>query len=268
MPRPRSSRSGESARTRVCYERLRPAQAVARRKRCPLAYLPLGIIEWHGPHNPLGLDGLGVHELCVRAAAKGGGLVFPVPWYGGHRESHFAEANRPVSAAIARLMELPAENFAPGYMGGGTTLDHAEFYLRLLFHVFYEIRSLGFAAIYVLVGHGPFKMYAVLAAGLFERATGIKVEVSYPWDLVPGGKGDHAARVETGIMMALWPELVDLGALPAGPKSALLGINGADPRIGARKLGTAFVKKCVPALAAAGRNLLARQASDGSMSVR
>jgi len=70
MPRPRSSRSGESARTRVCYERLRPAQAVARRKRCPLAYLPLGIIEWHGPHNPLGLDGLGVHELCVRAAAK------------------------------------------------------------------------------------------------------------------------------------------------------------------------------------------------------
>jgi creatinine amidohydrolase/Fe(II)-dependent formamide hydrolase-like protein len=214
------------------------------------------------------LDGLGVHELCVRAAAKGGGLVFPVPWYGGHRESHLAEANRPVSAAIARLMELPAENFAPGYMGGGTTLDHAEFCLRLLFHVLYEIRSLGFAAIYVLVGHGPFKAYAVLAAGLFERATGVKVEVACPWDLVPGGKGDHAARIETGIMMALCPELVDMRVLPAGPGTALVGIDGDDPRIGARKLGAAFVRKCVPALAAAGRKLLARRPFDGSMSVR
>lgn len=42
----------------VRYELLRPAQVVARRTACPLAYLPIGGIEWHGPQNPLGLDGL------------------------------------------------------------------------------------------------------------------------------------------------------------------------------------------------------------------
>ncbi|NLX42186.1 MAG: creatininase family protein, partial [Chloroflexi bacterium] len=30
----------------VRYERLRPAQIVARREACPVAYLPIGTIEW------------------------------------------------------------------------------------------------------------------------------------------------------------------------------------------------------------------------------
>jgi creatinine amidohydrolase len=268
MPRSKLDRLRTRTKSEVCYERLRPAQVVARRTACALAYLPLGIIEWHGLQNPLGLDGLHVHQLCVRAAVRGGGLVFPVAWYGGHRESNLAEANRPISAAIAKLMGLPADNFAPGYMGGGTTLEHAELYLRLLFHIFYQIRSLGFTAIYVLVGHGPLKAYVVLAGGLFERATGVKVGASYARDLVPGTRGDHAGRTETGTMMALCPELVDLGALAPGPKTALVGIDGDDPRTGSRRVGAAFIKKCVPALAIAGRELLARKASDGSMSVR
>jgi len=89
-----------------------------------------------------------------------------------------------------------------------------------------------------------------------------------PRDLVPGTRGDHAGRTETGTMMALCPDLVDLGALPPGPKAALVGIDGDDTRTGARKVGAAFIKKSVPALAIAGRDLFARKASDGSMSVR
>ena len=268
MPQSRSAKSGPSRDELVCYERLRPAQIIARRKACPLAYLPIGPIEWHGLHNPVGLDGLKAHGLCVRAAVRGGGLVFPVPWYGEHRESNLAEANPPISAAIAHLMELPANSFAPGYMGGETVLEHAQLYLQLLMHIFYQIRSLGFAAIYVLVGHGPLKAYAVLAGGLFERATGVKVGVSYGWELVRGMGSDHAGRSETGTMMALAPELVDLSALPRGPKTGLVGIHGDDPRKGARRFGAAFVKQCVPALAAAGQALLARPASDGAMTVR
>ena len=85
----------------VCYELLRPAQAIARRKAYPLAYMPVGIIEFHGLHNPLGLDGLQVHGVCVRAAKKGGGVVFPVPWYGENRGVHLAEVNAPGRKAIA-----------------------------------------------------------------------------------------------------------------------------------------------------------------------
>ena len=252
----------------VRYELLRPAQVVARRTDCPLAYLPLGGIEWHGPQNPLGLDGLKAHEICVRAAAKGGGLVFPVPWYGEAREIHLAEANDPVRPGVAREMGLPEDNFRKGRAGGKTVPAQVLFYQELLFHVYHEIRSLGFEAIYVLVGHGPLKPYAALTSQVFERDTGVKMAASYAGDLVEGYSEDHAARFETGVMMTLRPELVDLSALPDGDKSELVGIGGEDPRHGAAELGQAFVPACVDQLVARGRELLARPASDGAMFVR
>ena len=255
-------------KTDVCYELLRPSQVVERRRTCPLAYLPLGVIEWHGLQNPLGLDGLKVHELCVRAAAKGGGLVFPVPWYGEHRESYLVEANVPIKSAIANEMGLPATNFDPGYMGGRTIIEQSLFYQDLLYHIYYQIRSLGFQAIYVLVGHGPLKNYAILTSKVFERATGIKMEVSFAADLVDGYREDHAGRYETGVMMELRPELVDLTTLPDGDKSELVGIAGEDPRVGSAELGKAFVERCVDRLVKAGSELIARASSDGSMGVQ
>ena len=39
-------------------ERLRPIEIRKRREELSVAYLPLGTLEWHGLHNPLGADGL------------------------------------------------------------------------------------------------------------------------------------------------------------------------------------------------------------------
>ena len=61
----------------VQYERLSPAQIVARRENCPVAYLPIGTLEWHGEHNPVGLDGLKIHALLIACAEEIGGLVLP-----------------------------------------------------------------------------------------------------------------------------------------------------------------------------------------------
>lgn len=38
----------------VRYHMLRPKQVVDRRRRCPVVYIPIGTLEWHGLHNPLG----------------------------------------------------------------------------------------------------------------------------------------------------------------------------------------------------------------------
>ena len=47
------------------------------------SHLPLGTVEWHGGHLPVGLDGLTAHGLCVRGrAARTGGLVYPPLFYG------------------------------------------------------------------------------------------------------------------------------------------------------------------------------------------
>ena len=56
---------------KVLYEELLPEECVQRIQEMPVAYLPLGTLEWHGPHMPLGADGIQSKELFVRVAEKG-----------------------------------------------------------------------------------------------------------------------------------------------------------------------------------------------------
>ena len=60
---------------KVLYEELLPEECVQRIQEMPVAYLPLGTLEWHGPHMPLGADGIQSKELFVRVAEKVGGVV-------------------------------------------------------------------------------------------------------------------------------------------------------------------------------------------------
>ena len=55
---------------KVLYEELLPEEFVQRMQEMPVAYLPLGTLEWHGPHMPLGADGIQSKELFVRVAEK------------------------------------------------------------------------------------------------------------------------------------------------------------------------------------------------------
>jgi creatinine amidohydrolase len=55
----------------------RPEQIAARCESCPVAYIPIGTLEWHGPHNPVGADTLQAEGLALLCASKGSGLVFP-----------------------------------------------------------------------------------------------------------------------------------------------------------------------------------------------
>jgi creatinine amidohydrolase len=47
----------------VRYHTLRPTQNVKRRQAYPVAYIPIGTIECHGAHNPLGSDTLQAEGL-------------------------------------------------------------------------------------------------------------------------------------------------------------------------------------------------------------
>ncbi len=92
---------------KVCYEQMWPREVVVARQAKPLAYLPLGTLEWHGPHNVLGLDAIKAHALCERAARVGGGLVMPPLWWGEHREIQLMEVNRGHGERIRDAMQLP-----------------------------------------------------------------------------------------------------------------------------------------------------------------
>ena len=70
---------------KVLYEELLPEECVQRIQEMPVAYLPLGTLEWHGPHMPLGADGIQSKELFVRVAEKVGGVVLPMLFMGPDR---------------------------------------------------------------------------------------------------------------------------------------------------------------------------------------
>jgi creatinine amidohydrolase len=203
----------------VQYERLRPAQVVARREACPVAYLPIGTVEWHGEHNPLGLDTLKIHALLLRCAEEIGGLVFPPLHYGENREQALMEANAGDRAEIAARMALPSGNFAAGYMVE-TVSEQNRNYQSLLVHIFHEIKSLGFELLVVGAGHYPLLDHARAAAALFHQEQAhpkMLVWAMSGYELVQGQFepcGDHAGKWETSLLMHLDPGMQDLSVLP------------------------------------------------------
>ena len=69
----------------VQVERMRPEEFLAAKKECSVAYLPMGPVEWHGPHMPFGTDPLNAQAIALGAAERLGGVVFPTLFCGTER---------------------------------------------------------------------------------------------------------------------------------------------------------------------------------------
>lgn len=70
---------------KTLYEELTPKEFNERIKSAPIAYLPLGTLEWHGEHLPLGSDGIQSQGFFKRLASKVGGVVLPMLFLGPDR---------------------------------------------------------------------------------------------------------------------------------------------------------------------------------------
>src|SRR5512135_2632894 len=188
----------------VRYQMLRPHQVVERRRQCPVAYIPLGNLEWHGPHNPLGADTLQAEGLAILCARKGGGLVFPPLYYGESRVEALMEANASDREAIAAGMSLPPDNFLPERQPF-TATEQAIHYHQLLLHILAEAESLGFKVGVLVAGHYPLIDHARAAVLQFSQRLHSRRHGMLPWAFVDyllvrdqfEGAGDHAAGWET-----------------------------------------------------------------------
>ena len=238
----------------VRYERLRPAQIVARREACPAAFLPLGTLEWHGEHNPVGLDTLKMHRLLELCAQRIGGLVFPPLYYGENREQALMEANAADRDQIAAKMGLPPEHFAPGYMYESVAAQNMNYH-HLLLHIMHEIRSLGFQVLVVGAGHYPLLDHARAAAAIFHqtqpRDRRMIVWSMSGYELVRGQFepcGDHAGKWETSLLMYLDPGMQDLSLLPARDSGTpLIGVTDN----GVQEANVEFGRQAADAIVAA-----------------
>jgi len=207
----------------VRLERLRPDQVEQAKAERPAVYVPFGAIEWHGRHNPVGLDAVKAHEQLVGLAVRAGGVVYP-PVYFGSGGGH---AEWPNSFMVA-----------------------AEPMIRIVTELLHGFERDGYRQVVLLSGHYPNRAeYLDAAISAYRDAGGAMQALALVETQVPGGKGDHAAKYETSFMLYLHPETVDAASLrvdpaggPPGPETVTnwmvdeyrdhpcYGLYGIDPR--------------------------------------
>ena len=186
------------------YAELRPAELEALVAAAPIAYVPWGALEWHGPHLPFGLDGFTAEAVAERAARRTGGVILPTTWW-------------PITALPHRF----------------SLSIHSQVVQTLWDGIFAELARARFRVVVLLSGHYAQGHELVLmdAAEHAIATHGLLVLAVPPLALVDEAMLDHAAHWETALLLALRPRLVDLDTLEPGPlKPASSAVLGDDPR--------------------------------------
>lgn len=154
-----------------------------------VAIIPIGAIEVHGPHLPLGTDSIETYEIGLRAARQAGVVVAPLMWYGNSRS----------------FMDFP-----------GSIGVRPEVIKELLKDISLSLIRHGFDKLVILDGHGG--NYGILDVLLEDLHLETKALVCHAraWELAtlpkPQGTPDydgHGGSSETSVMLALWPDDVD-----------------------------------------------------------
>jgi creatinine amidohydrolase len=164
----------------------------------PLAILPLGSLEFHGPHNPLGSDSIIISGIAERVAVRANGLLFPT----------------------VNFTQCPAHT--AHFLG--TISVRPEVMTMYLADILRNILHLGFRKIFILNGHdgniGPgrgaiaqvadeTKDAALLFASWWEFLPGEMVRSLGMFHQANGGHG-HGGPLETSAVAAFRPELIHL----------------------------------------------------------
>ncbi|TFH20665.1 MAG: hypothetical protein E4H10_16385 [Bacteroidia bacterium] len=89
------------------YTHLTPTYFRSRLAEAPIAYLPLGTLEWHGEHLPVGSDGLQSFSFMKDMAREIGGIVLPMLYLGQDIMTDHAASNES-SLMMYCYPELPA----------------------------------------------------------------------------------------------------------------------------------------------------------------
>jgi len=203
---------------KVEYELMRPGEVVEARRRAPIVFVPVGPLEWHGPHLPLGTDGLHAWHVSAGVAREVGGVVLPTFFAG-------TDVLRLPGKGPEQLGALGLEEDAR-VVG----MDFPQFPVKSLYFeesvfgltVRELVRALKRDAYRLIVlanGHGAGNQQQTLTRIALEETDLPDVRVIYlnvwvppaPPQLDPG----HAEHQEAAVMLAIAKEYVRLDELPA-----------------------------------------------------
>jgi creatinine amidohydrolase len=177
-------------------------------KRTGQAVLPVGSVEIHGSHAPLGLDTYVANHIAVELASAADALVFPPLWYAtcsvGYEAKHWP----------------------------GTLSPDFGSQLAYIAAVATEIARQGIERLVFVNGHGPNGHLLELAAYQIWNKTGMAMGVLEWWsaaretirEIKGFAYGNHADEIETSIFLATpHGHLADLGAATVNPTGPQVG---------------------------------------------
>jgi len=161
-----------------------------------LVVLPVGAIEQHGPHLPVGTDRLAVEHIARAAAAEAAGQI---------------------SVVVAPTLAFGSSHHHIPF--GGTLSLSTETYYRVLIDLAESLIASGFRRIFILNGHGGNSELIQLAARDMALKHPAHLAAAPYWTIAwdalvaeqahtSAGLPGHAGTFETALILALRPELV------------------------------------------------------------
>jgi len=214
------------------YNELRPMQIDNILLEAPIAFLPWGALEYHGNHNPVGLDSIKSQHLCIDLAKKTGGLVMPV-----------------VDLSANLIKSFPGVSFKKH------SIEFSEKLVRMICQEYLDqLAEQDFKVIVLLSGHAgePHLQILKTVAQEFNK----KQSDKYCWalaefDILPDEllKANHSGLGETSLQLYYASETVDLAALPRERAITLEmdAVSGEDPKLASALHGeiiaNAFINK-------------------------
>jgi len=205
------------------YPFLSPSELLARLKGRAILYLPIGSLEWHNEHLPLGTDTLHAIALAHRLCRALGGVVLPAFWWntgGCHRHST-------------------------------TFYMKEEVYRQTLKNVCLGLADVPARLLVLINGHGGgFQKDSMpaIAEELNREGFVMRVVVADPYGLGKASRFriDHADTGETSVAMELIPQLVRMDR-PVGPdlfsKKMPFVEKGQPTAAGGRELWNAYFEE-------------------------
>jgi creatinine amidohydrolase len=202
------------------FEMLRPGQLNEELARAPLVFLPIGPLEYHGPHLPLGMDPINA-ALCAQESCRrlGKGVVMPTLYMGTERE-------RP--EWMLDSLGFGKDDWIVG-MDFPTAQWKSQYYQEHLFGLVVAstiemLISQGYKAIVIVNGHGAWNQLETLErlARHYSNASGAVVvwKLAVALEVSEKNLMGHADLGETSIMLHYEKEyfggrrVVDLARLP------------------------------------------------------
>mgnify|MGYP001161925720 CR=1 FL=1 len=193
----------------VQMELLRPGELLEEQKRISLCYLPVGPVEWHSYHMPMGTDALIAQASARELAQRTGGVVAPTLFIGTEQNDNpqmLTNLNVPHDENSYILgMDFPKNILPSLYFREEVFAVVVREELRLL-------AKMGYQMIVVVNGHGAQGQVSTLRRLCDEATHELGIYCLYPEfesprvekiireaRMSPG----HADRMETALMMAL-----------------------------------------------------------------